>query len=68
MHVGIVMRVALAHRVDHALRVLSAGGVVQKNQRCTAGRSPLQDWKVAPDRCHIDQWGLRRGHSKVHFK
>ena len=57
MDVRIVVLVKVRNRVDHALRLLRGGGVVEPGQRLAVDLLP-QDGKVLADRRHIE--GPRR--------
>ena len=57
VNVGIFVRVEIAQAVDHALRLLRGGGVVEPDQRLAVD-ALLQDRKIAANGLHVER--LRR--------
>src|SRR3546814_14397627 len=74
MHVGVILLVGAAHRIEHLSRLLRRGGAVEEHQRTAMYRAG-EDGKVAPDPLHVVGRGgsrrplrLRRTRHFVHFR
>src|SRR3546814_3129517 len=73
MHVGVILLVGAAHRIEHLSRLLRRGGAVEEYQRPAMYRAG-EDGKVAADPLHVVGRGrsrrplrLRRTRHFVHF-
>jgi hypothetical protein len=51
MYVGVIFLVTLADRIDYDPRTLSAGCIVQENQRFAAGNRAAEYRKIIPILC-----------------
>jgi len=47
MHIGIFMGIGLRYRIDHHLRFLRAGAVIQIDQRLAIDHAPIMDPSTA---------------------
>ena len=57
MDVAVVMLVGLDHRVDHLLRSLRGGGVVEIDERAALAEHRVQDRKIAADGGDVERRG-----------
>jgi len=59
MNVGVLLAVEPGQAIDHCLRLVGGGGVIEVDQRAAVDLAP-QDWKIATDRGDIERGGARR--------
>lgn len=59
MNVGVLLAVEPGQAVDHRLRLVGGGGVIEVDQRVPVDLA-AQDWKIATDRGDIERGDARR--------
>ena len=60
--VGVVFGVDIDQRVDHLLRALRGGGVVEIDERLTVGPTEGEDGKIVAQPIDVERFKLICGH------